>query len=213
MKLLVVSATLPEIEPFLKFFNFCEGLNVQNGNEITVLVSGVGMVATAFAMGKELNNGSLYDYVINAGIAGSFTRELQLGDVVTVASDCFAELGAEDGDGFLSIDEMGFGQSTFTPRGSSLTASLNLPVVRGITVNKVHGRDESIRQLVHRLDPDIETMEGAAFFYACNMAGVPCVQIRSVSNYIERRNRAAWQIPLAVKNLNSVLIGLFKEIL
>jgi len=52
-------------------------------------------------------------------------------------------------------------------------------------------------------DPVTESMEGAAFFYACKQAGVPCLQIRAVSNYVEKRNRDAWQIGLAIKNLNS----------
>jgi len=33
--------------------------------------------------------------------------------------------------------------------------------------------------------------------------GVPCMQIRAVSNYVEKRNRDAWQIGLAIKNLNT----------
>jgi len=54
-----------------------------------------------------------------------------------------------------------------------------------------------------RIQPQLESMEGAAFFYACTQAGVPCLQIRAVSNYVEKRNRDAWQIGLAIKNLNS----------
>lgn len=44
-------------------------------------------------------------------------------------------------------------------------------------------------------------MEGAAFFYACLSAGVPCAQVRAVSNYVERRNRAAWKLGDAIAAL------------
>jgi len=54
-------------------------------------------------------------------------------------------------------------------------------------------------------------MEGAAFFYACAMAGVPCMQIRAVSNYVEKRNRDAWQIGLAIKNLNTFAVRLLSD--
>jgi futalosine hydrolase len=53
-------------------------------------------------------------------------------------------------------------------------------------------------------------MEGAAFFYACREAGVPCLQIRAVSNYVEKRNRDNWHIGLAIKNLNTFAMDLLK---
>ena len=62
-----------------------------------------------------------------------------------------------------------------------------------------------------RTGADIETMEGAAFFYACLMSGTPCVQIRGISNYIEPRNLSKWNIPLAVKNMNATIIRILNE--
>jgi futalosine hydrolase len=55
-------------------------------------------------------------------------------------------------------------------------------------------------------------MEGAAFFYACRKEGVPGLQIRAVSNYVEKRNRDAWQIGLAVKNLNTFAVELLQAL-
>ncbi len=214
MKLLLVSATPGEIEPTLRSFKFKEGYNVHNGHEITVLITGVGMVAMAFSMGKELA-GRDFDLAINAGIAGSFNRTLIPGEVVTVKSDRFSELGAEDGDTFLSVDEMGFGNSCLFPVRAALIeeSAVRLKEVSAITVNRVHGNDESIAGVISRLNPEIETMEGAAFFYACQNQTIPSVQIRSISNYVERRNRESWDIPLAVKNLNAVLADLLNKII
>jgi futalosine hydrolase len=53
-------------------------------------------------------------------------------------------------------------------------------------------------------------MEGAAFFYVCRQLNVPCIQIRAVSNYVEKRNRDAWNIPLAIKNLNTFAVEFLK---
>jgi futalosine hydrolase len=76
--------------------------------------------------------------------------------------------------------------------------------VSGITVNTVHGDEESIARVRERFDPDVETMEGAAFMYACLIHGVPFAQVRAVSNMVERRNRAAWKLDEAISNLGTV---------
>lgn len=172
------------------------------------LVTGVGMVATAFALGTHLVTNK-YDLVINLGIAGSFDRSIALGEVVEIMEDTFAELGAEDDEVFLTLDEMGLGETTFKANSQPL---LNIKQVKAITVNKVHGNAASIQKVVDRLNPQLESMEGAAVFYACRQAGVACVQIRAVSNYIEKRNRDAWQISLAVKNLNTFALELLETL-
>jgi len=60
----------------------------------------------------------------------------------------------------------------------------------------VHGNEDSIAAIRRRQKPQIESMEGAAFMYACIIHKVPFAQVRAVSNVVERRNRAAWNIPL-----------------
>ncbi len=214
MKLLLVSATLEEIRPLMETLHFSEGENTRNGHDITILVTGVGMVSTAYWLGRILAVRT-FDTAVNAGIAGSFHPYLEIGKVVKVTKDCFSELGAEDGSAFLSIDQMGFGRSCETSIICETleAATLHLQKVSAITVNKVHGNDESIRNTVERINPGIESMEGAAFFYACRFNDLPCLQIRSISNYIERRNRESWNIPLAVASLNHELIALLNKIL
>ena len=213
MKSLIVSATESEIAPFLSHFRFKMGSNYLNGNQVVVLIGGVGMVATAFSMGGVLAKKS-FDFALNAGIAGSFNEGLGLGEVVQVTEDCFSELGAMDGPSFLSIDQLGFGNAMMAPL-SSESLDILLPSekkIRGITVNCVHGSDEEIVSIKKRLCPDIETMEGAAFFYACNQVGLPAVQLRSISNYVERRDKSKWNIPLAIETLNERLINLYTAI-
>jgi futalosine hydrolase len=173
-------------------------------SQISYLITGVGMVATAFALGTHLA-ANKYDLVINLGIAGSFDRSIALGEVVEIIEDTFSELGAEDDDCFLSLTTLGFGEITYKPKGHPF---LDIRQVRAITVNKVHGNEASIDRIIERLDPQLESMEGAAVFYACRQAGVACLQIRSVSNYVEKRNRDAWKIGLAVKNLNTFAVEL-----
>lgn len=212
MKIILVSATEFEIFPFLK-----RNKKNSNGNNLTtirfkkntvdVLITGVGMTATAFYLGKMLNK--KYDLAINAGMAGSFKKNIPLGTVVNVVSDSFADLGAEDGKRFLTLKEMGLQEGkSQKPEIKSVRRPnliLNLPAVKGITVNTVHGNAKSIGRVVKKFNPDVESMEGAAFFFACNLARIPCLQIRGISNYVERRNKKKWEITAAIKNLNTYL--------
>ncbi|GAA4781958.1 futalosine hydrolase [Olivibacter ginsenosidimutans] len=198
---LVVAATAAEIAPFL------EVLAQRKQAEIDVLLTDVGMVATAFQLGKALHQ-KTYDYAVQVGIAGAITKDLALGEVVFVAHDTFYELGAEDHDDFLTIEQLGFGKSTFHAMpGVIPDGYAALTRVAGITVNRVHGNEQSIAQLRSRSNAAVESMEGAAFYYACQQAGLSCIQVRSISNYVEKRNRANWKIGLAVKNLNEWLIS------
>ena len=220
MRILIVAATQPEVEPLIQAL----GLQVKDEPDLflprhasvtncSVLITGAGMVPTAFALGKHLPS-NVYNLVINLGIAGSFNRAAPLGSVLEITQDIFSELGAEDDERFISIEQLGFGAGIFEPTSaiSYFTSKVNAPKATAITVNKVHGNEASIAAVVARLSPQLESMEGAAFFYACRQLKVPCVQIRAVSNYIEKRNRDNWQIGLAVKNLNTFALDLIKEL-
>lgn len=219
MKILLAAATHFEIDPLLSRF-----ADSKNPGQLTfpdftieVLVTGVGMVATAFALGKHMavNN---YDLAINVGIAGSFAFDIELGEVVLVTEDVFAEQGAEDNEEFLSLVDLGFGEITQYSVPSirkgeqtnlNLAISEQIRKVKAITVNKVHGNEFSIAKTLSRFKAQVESMEGAAFFYACNQSQTPCMQIRAISNYIEPRDKERWKVDLAIKNLNEFLIQLF----
>lgn len=200
MKTLIVAATYPEVSVLCEHFQLPKQ-ELMSAEHFDVLITGVGMTATAFALGRQLNTS--YDLVLNLGIAGAYLAEIPLGTVLQINEDTFSELGAESGSQFIPIDELGFGKSTFNeilpPSGPIATG---LRAVRGITVNRVHGNRQSIQQIQERLDPATESMEGAAVFMACKRDSIPCLQIRSISNYVEERNTGSWNIPLAISMLN-----------
>lgn len=201
MKILVAAATRAELSGLYAAFGFPETDFVQT-QEFDVLITGVGMTATAFALGQHLPGN--YSMVLNLGIAGCYNRNIPLGTLLNITADEFSELGAEDRDAFLPIDDLGFGSSKYTTEYKHNSALLNsLEKVNGITVNTVHGNSLSIADIVRRLNPVTESMEGAAVFYCCKQTNTPCVQVRSISNYVEVRNRDNWKIGLAINNLNS----------
>jgi futalosine hydrolase len=216
-KILVVAATAPEIAPFLGKHGIDPGASTglfhPSGEpaDLFVLITGAGMVNTAFEMGKLI--GSRFDLVINAGIAGSFNR-FEPGQVVNVTQDCFSELGAEDDQKFLSIDELGLGSQTVSAAHPfDSPAVRHIPTTNGITVNTVHGNERSIAKVTDKFQPHVETMEGAAFLMAANAFHWKCIQLRAISNKVSKRDRNSWNIQLAVEKLNETLTALVESVM
>jgi futalosine hydrolase len=227
MHILLVSATKKEIEAILREMKEEQHILASRltrytylNHSVDVLISGVGMVATAFWMGKILSDGN-YDFVINCGLAGSFNNSLSLGEVVNVTEDYFIEMGAENESNFISLSELGLLESSDFPnsaKGIVSTYDFENPAltvvkkVNGITVNKVHGdtasihRDMALYHSVHGKPPITESMEGAAFLFSCINDKIPCIQLRAISNYVEKRNTANWKVDLALKNLSAKVI-------
>ena len=220
MRILIVSATFAEIKPFANILKITvtPANNLYSskyaGHEITLLITGVGMVATAFHLGSLHKND--YDLAINAGIAGSFNKNIKIGQLVNVTSDAFAELGADYGDKFIPLYNMEFAKEFAEPfmgkDGSLYNSGITdnhlinqLKKVKGITVNTINGQEERINKITEMFSPDVESMEGAAFLFGCLKKGIPCFQLRSISNYIEPRNLNNWNIPHAIGFLNKAL--------
>jgi futalosine hydrolase len=54
-------------------------------------------------------------------------------------------------------------------------------------------------------------MEGAAFMSACLIHKVAFAQVRAVSNFVERRNRASWKMADAILNLNGAALRILNH--
>ncbi len=225
MRILIVSATSLEIKPLLSELG--KGRTLQNHVtryrykhfHVDILVTGVGMVPTAILTSIVLSRYS-YDAVINAGICGSFNLDIPIGQVLNINTDCLPETGAEDGEHFLSIIDLKLlDQDEFPFFGGKLVNDSvfdsnlvnGLLLATGVTVNTVHGNEQSISTFLSRHKVDVESMEGAAFMYACKVLKARFIQVRSVSNYIEDRDVSKWDIPLAVHNLNRFLLDILNE--
>ena len=179
------------------------GLTAQSHDRpLEILVTGVGMVATAAYTSRALAQAP-YDLALNLGLCGSFDSTLALGTVVHVVSDRLSELGVEHLGRLLGLDELQLpGESVFVNVAPPVNPALRaLPAVHGITVNTVHSQAQSIAAIVDRFAPKVESMEGAAFMQACLISGVAFAQVRAISNYVEPRDRQSWNIPQAIGNL------------
>jgi len=222
MNILIVAATKLEVKLLADELDFLEetphlGKYKLNDHFIDILITGIGTTFTTFHLSNVLREQS-YQLVVNVGIAGSFTSDLTIGDVVSVVTDEFADLGIEKEDEFLTLFDAGFMDSNEFPfengllKATDLNGIFQLKKVKGITTNKSNGKANSISEVKSKFSAQVESMEGAAVFYVCNWLGVPCCQIRAISNFVEPRNSSPWNIPLALSQLNIVVLKVLKNL-
>ncbi|MFJ2937595.1 futalosine hydrolase [Streptomyces sp. NPDC087219] len=185
---------------------------------VDVLVGGVGPAAVAASTGTALayaaltepGTGTPYGLVVSAGIAGGFQPLAPLGSVVVASAVVAADLGAQTPDGYLSVDELGFGRSV-RPVPEALTGRIAAALVAAgrphtvgpvLTVSTVTGTAERAAELAGRHPgAAAEAMEGFGVAEAAGAYGVPVVEIRAVSNAVGPRDRAAWRIGEALHAL------------
>lgn len=170
---------------------------------VDLVVTGVGVVNTSWVLARALGRFP-YKLLVNVGVCGALDHSLAVGSVVNVVSDCFGDLGAEQADGrFMDLDEMNLPllERRHERVGNHLQAPIlttlepHLPRVHGVTSSTVHGHAPSIAAWRARWpEAQVETMEGAAVFYAGLRSHIPFVSIRGVSNRVEPRDRAAWRL-------------------
>jgi len=211
MKLLIVAATEAEIKPFIDYSH--NNTPSPGAGRGAVLITGVGMIATTYALTKHLQSHQ-YDLVLQAGVGGSYGPNIALGDVVFITSDQYGDLGAEDHDNYLDIFEMGLLDKNTHPHTngklitplSAIHGKITLPQVTGLTVNMVSGNARTIKHRTEKYNCDVESMEGAAFHYVCLKENIPFAQVRAISNYVTPRDRSQWKMKEAIINLNNWLI-------
>ncbi|AQA12501.1 futalosine hydrolase [Streptomyces malaysiensis] len=174
-----------------------------------------------------------YDLAVSAGIGGGFTTAPpttaapattprttaapttprpgsaapRLGSVVVADAIVAADLGAETPDGFAAVTDLGFGTVEHLPPAPLVAAVAEATdAVRGtvLTVSTVTGSAERAAELLRRHPHAVaEAMEGFGVAEAAAAQAVPALEVRTVSNAVGPRDRAAWRIGEAMAALTS----------
>lgn len=181
-------------------------------SRIDVKLAGVGPISAGIQTAKALTADE-YDLVLNMGIAGGFADKAEVGSLVIANEIVSADLGAESPEGFITLDELGFGESTRVKTDSDLVQILlesikaeNIPVQAGniLTLSTVTGTAETTAKLQQREPGALaEAMEGYGVAMAAKEFDLPVLEIRSISNPIGPRDRSAWRIKDALGTLES----------
>jgi futalosine hydrolase len=208
MQILIVAATRMELEPF-----------IVNNPASDILITGVGVPSTLFSLQKKLSE-KKYDWVIQAGVAGTFSDKFQLESTVIIDKDCFADLGLLEQDVFVPIHQTPLADpNTFpfekgwlsNPWISSLHNSL--PIASAITVNTAGSKSQLQQQFIHLYQPEIESMEGAAFHFVCLNMNVKFLQLRTLSNEVGERDKNKWKLNESVNALSRQLQIILDELM
>ncbi|POX42974.1 futalosine hydrolase [Streptomyces sp. Ru72] len=178
------------------------GVTLHRTGAYDLLAAGVGpalaAASTAAALTAAALGGTPYGLVVSAGIAGGFTPDAPVGSLVVADDIVAADLGAETGDGFLPVTELGFGTVSHRPPESlvrELVAATGAPAGTVLTVSTVTGSAARAAELRARHPRALaEAMEGFGVAEAAAAHGTPVVEVRAVSNPVGPRDRAAWRI-------------------
>ncbi|TCJ17864.1 futalosine hydrolase [Flaviaesturariibacter flavus] len=209
-RILLCAATEFEIAPVLESLPRFEG-------RVDVLITGVGMLESTWNLAARLIS-DRPGYLVQAGIAGAVAPGQALGETVLIRRDTVGDLGVEEGGGFRSVFDLGFGDPAAAPWTDGwLVNNSVLPLFPGlawcdaVTVNEISTAPERIGHYA-ALGASAESMEGAAFHYAALRSGLPFVQLRSFSNAAGVRDKSRWSIGPAIKQLNVHLLDVLTKL-
>ncbi len=148
-----------------------------------IIICGVGAAECAATAAEVVASLSEPRTIVLAGVAGSYSLDdVALTEVVEVVEECIEALPER------------FSQRYINPAQSSL---------RGVVSNSVNSSSEATG--VCRAQ--IENMEGAALFALCQRLGVPCIEVRAISNRVGDPF-PQWSLTEACEALSAALLDL-----
>lgn len=194
--------------------NYVEGyIGRQN---IIICAAGIGKInaATATTALIERFRPSL---VINTGCAGAYHGSgLSIGDIAVASEEILGDEGVLTSEGWQDLRHMGlpsltqgalthYNEIPLSRRAAEKAVKLakyhRIKLVPGrfITVSTCSGSQQRGEELARRFNAISENMEGAAVALTCLRYSINCLEIRGISNMVEERDMAAWDIPGAVE--------------
>lgn len=238
MNILFTAAEQEELDCALKAYrgmieeSVADGTNCGNVPKVSFHLTGIGSTQACHKVTSEIFRGLMrgepYDLVINIGIAGSYNMErFPMGSAAVICREHFGDLGFETADGFRDLFQSGILEEDGFPYTGGALVRPVLPFGEiekvldkydngvGVTVQTVTGDPVKVEALCNRYSPQIESMEGAAVYYAALQENVPFFELRTVSNAVGERNRKNWDIPAALATLEvccrEIMEGILKQ--
>jgi futalosine hydrolase len=213
-RILIVTAVEAEKEAVLR--------GLRGDSRFAVIAGGVGVAKAAAAAAAAIAAGG-FGLAVSAGIGGGFVGRAEVGSAVVADIIANADLGAETQDGFMSIEELGFGKSriqTDKALSEAWAAALQQTGVRAIlgpivSVSTATGTAETANKLARRIPGACaEGMEGYGVAAAAETFGLPVLEIRTISNAVGPRDKPSWRIADALRVLetaSSILTEVIKQ--
>lgn len=192
-------------------------------HKIYLLETGIGMVNTVYWITKYLHKYK-FDLLLNIGICGCIDKKIPLCSVLEIQSETFLELGAEGFKNWIPLHKLKITliknskkilyEKIQNPRtASSFQKEIkSFARVHSVTVNSVHSNKNSIDKIRKHTNATVENMEGGAVFYVGTQEKIPFLEFRSVSNYMNGRNRKNWKIKEASEAVQNFTLTWLKHL-
>lgn len=182
-----------------------------------VVISGIGAVNAALTAQAAMIE-ARPRLALSVGIAGAYpSSNLQIGEVIVSSQMIFAGLGAMDGTAFLDLETLGFplletdayrihNTLEAAPIAEDFARSAHAHFGPILTLETVTGSRQAALEIERRFPGACaEAMEGAGVALAASRRGVPCLEVRGISNMVGPRDRSAWRIGDALDALAHAL--------
>lgn len=217
MRILVTAAEQQELDCAIRAYEAIRG-TLENRVGMEFRLTGIGATNACYCVTREIIRGEMekapFDLVVNIGIAGSYCLEkFPIGSAAVISKEIFGDLGFAGKEGFEDLFRYGILEKDTFPYTDGALARQLLPfgnieaaldkygTATGVTVQCVTGDKSKAEELVRLYSPHIESMEGAAVYYASLMEGVPVFELRTVSNAVGERDTKKWDTPAALSTL------------
>lgn len=192
--------------------------------EVILAVTGIGKVNAACATTVLLERFTP-EFLINTGCGGAIPEGgLSVGDLAVASCESFPDEGVETPQGWRGLDLIGIplfegrGERIFNriPVCGALAAgALGCALERGFrgglgpfhTVSTCSGTAERGARLLRRFPGICENMEGGAVAQVALIYGIPFLEVRGISNMVEDRDLARWDLTRAVAEVQKFLLG------
>lgn len=199
----------------------CEGKLY--GKSVIFTHCGVGKVNAAHSITLIAEN-YYVDLLILFGTGGAYSGEV--GDIAVAESENYGEEGVLTEDGWKPMEyiclpllkngkeyyntfPMDMGLVRLAKKASKDTG-FNVRSGNFITVSQCSGTPGSGELLRERFNGICENMEGAAAAHICALYKIPMVEVRGISNIVEKRDPGKWNIRKAASNCNKAVMELIK---
>lgn len=203
--ILVVTATIGEMDPLQEL---CQSAEVQ------YLVAGVGLVETTFNLTTYLHHHPEVTRILNVGIAGGYpNRNVSILDCCLASSESIADLGIcfDSHTEPLADEFVAFGNQYpcdnpfLTDFSNWLTRHDHAAHLGSfLSVNGVSGTTRR-GACMNQNRSICENMEGAAIARVCLGLDLDWLEFRVISNLVEDRDLATWQIKPAIKRYSTIV--------
>ncbi len=203
------------------------------GKPVRALITGPGSVNTVQSLSAAIET-ARPSLIIQTGCAGVFRESgLNIGDIGIATEEIDIQLGIEAEDGRLPLNELPF--STIKSNKIDIKNRYPLDVVLAnqaleilkrvfeeksigvmkgpfVTVSTITATETRAEDIYRHYSPCMEGMEGAGAAHLAIHYDIPFLEVRSASNFVGKRDRNSWNLPLAFERGALAVLNLIRHI-